>query len=129
MTKFLGWTKPWALAALVVAGVGLGAPGAAVADNRDFTIVNESGANMLKLWISPSSSSDWEDEMLKGQVVRPGKRKTITFSSRYARDECEFDLKYVDANNDSWTFNKIDLCKVSELTFTRQGERVSGSWK
>lgn len=121
------WRVGMALALAVSVNVGLELP--ARADHRDFSIDNQSGANLVKLWISPSSSSDWEEEMLKGQVIRPGRRRKITFTDRYAAQECLFDLKYVDANLDSWTFNKVDLCKVSELTLTRQGERVVGSWR
>lgn len=130
LNKFARLGKVALVAGMVSATSVVAFANAALADHRDFKIINRSGATIEKLWISPSSSDDWEDEMLKGNGVRNGTTKNITFSGNYAEDECQFDLKYIDANEDTWTFNKIDLCKVSELTFKRNSDdKVIGSWK
>jgi hypothetical protein len=95
----------------------------AFADPRDFTLVNgTSGVIFSEVYVSPSASQDWEDNLLtSNQVVMPGASLNVTFG-RYNPSTCTYDVqvKGYDAagNSSSGELDNINLCTTTTVTFS-----------
>jgi hypothetical protein len=94
----------------------------AMADPRDFTLVNgTSGVVFSEVYVSPSSSNDWEDNLLSNSnVVMPGASLNVTFG-RFNPSTCTYDVqvKGYDAAGNSSTgeLDNINLCTTNTVTF------------
>jgi hypothetical protein len=83
----------------------------ALAANRDFRFVNNSGQTLWELYVSPASDSSWNSDVLGRSVMESGRSAMIRFPGR--GNECDYDLKMVMENGDSYT-TRLDLCTISE---------------
>jgi len=105
------------MAAILAGLIGLVVPGgAALAEGKqDFTLVNQTGYRIDKVFVSPTASNDWEEDVLGRDVLDDGESVDITFH----RDTpgCKWDLKVVYADDDStavWT--GFDICTITKVT-------------
>jgi hypothetical protein len=96
--------------------IGLVIPGgAALAEGKqDFTLVNQTGYRIDKVFVSPTASDDWESDVLGRDVLDDGESVDITFH----RDTpgCKWDLKVVYADDGSsavWT--GFDICSINKI--------------
>lgn len=102
MKKFI------ALAAVVT----LASP--ALAGKQDFTVVNRTGYQIDKIFVAPSKSSDWEEDVMGDDVMEDGSSQPITFDG--ATSACKYDLKAVYHDGDTAEWGGLDLCTVSKVT-------------
>jgi hypothetical protein len=104
------------LAALaLIVGLAFLAPMEAGAQSKqDFSLVNKTGYTIDKLFVSPTHSDDWQNDILGRGVLEDGDKVDITFS-REAKT-CNWDLKVVYTDNDTAVWTNIDLCSVSKIT-------------
>lgn len=124
------WAKTALATFAVVGATALAyAPMASADDPRDFKVVNKSGHDITHLYISATTTQSWEDDMLGGNTIADGDDADVSFSGDYAPEACNFDLKYTDSEGDSWAFPNLNLCRTHVLTFTRQGDRVVGTYR
>jgi len=87
----------------------------AVAQSKlDFTLKNDTGLVISELYVSPSNSEDWEEDVLGKDVLKDGESLDITFSR--TEKSCSWDLKIVDEEDDSVEWEKLDLCKAEHIT-------------
>src|SRR5436305_925856 len=109
---------PMFLLALVVGmAVVLHTPQSAHADERDFVLINSSGATFTEVYVSSSGTDDWEENLLSyGYVLLPNYKVNIHFP-RYAPGYCLYDILVVGANGESGELDNIDLCSVDTVTF------------
>src|SRR5579864_3186279 len=77
------------------AGLAIGTHSAA-ADQRDFRLHNASRVTILHLYVSPSDTDNWEEDVLGGDVLVPGDYTDISFGRTADMGECVFDIR-VDA--------------------------------
>ncbi|MDB5096527.1 MAG: hypothetical protein JWM80_948 [Cyanobacteria bacterium RYN_339] len=111
------------IAAAVVSMVGANAYIAQAAENQDFTIHNNTGFKIMKLYVEPESNTkDWGDEMLKGETIDNGDTYSVKFSG-YG-DECKFAVSITDPAGKDYEVRDIDLCKINDLKFTKSGAGV-----
>lgn len=83
---------------------------------QDFTLVNESGVDIHYLYVSPSSHTDWGDDILGQDVLVDGNYADITFN---AESDAElWDLKAVDGEGGEVTWTQLNLVEISTLTIT-----------
>ena len=102
-------------AALAAATVGFTAPAVAADAKQDFRLVNRTGYEIKEVFVSPSKSSDWQEDVLGKDVLEDGKAVNIHFS-RTART-CKWDLKVIYTDDDSKAvWSDIDLCTVEKIT-------------
>jgi hypothetical protein len=85
----------------------------ASADQRDFTFVNSSGYIVDQLYVAPSSTPDWEEDILGADQLDSGSLN-ITFG-RYAAGTCKYDIKVVYTDASSLEAYEFDLCTVSKV--------------
>jgi hypothetical protein len=104
-----------------VMGIGLvvlaGFAGSAQAQEakQDFRLVNKTGYEIKEVYVSPSKSSDWEEDILGEGVFGDKEAREIHFH----RDvkTCHWDLKVVyTEDSSSAVWSDIDLCSVEKIT-------------
>jgi hypothetical protein len=87
----------------------------------DFVLVNKTGVTITEIYVSPTKSDDWEEDVLGKDVLKNGERVTIEF----ARSEktCKWDLKMVDEDDDEAVWKNLDLCTINELTIMWENKK------
>lgn len=104
-------------AILLLVVFGLVMPLLADADKRDITVVNKTGKPILSLFISPTDTDKWEEDVLGEDVLEDGESVEVHFSG-YAKDQCEFDILATNEKGDEWLLPEVNLCEVSTITIT-----------
>ena len=86
----------------------------AFAGDQDFTVVNKTGVEIHKLFVSPHSSDDWDEDILGKDTLADGESLDINFS-RSAKS-AHWDLKIEDAHGNSVTWENLNLLEISKVT-------------
>jgi hypothetical protein len=103
------------LVAAFAALLAMAAPAGADDAKQDFKMVNKTGYELKALYVSPSKSDDWGDDILGQDVLGDGMTVNVHFSPKVRT--CKWDLKVTYTDDDSnavWT--DIDLCTVEKIT-------------
>ena len=116
-----------AVALLVILGL---APSAVRADSvLDFTLVNDTGYTIDKVFVSPSKLEEWgEDVMGPDDQVPDGKSVKIHFSRAHEKDT-KWDLKIVFTDNEYRYWTNLDLSTISEVTIHYKNDHATATWK
>lgn len=94
---------------------------AAHAIDRDFTVHNNIGSTIQQLYVSPTSVSQWGPDQLGSSVLANGGQVTLHFNPSTYRGQCNFDIKIVEADGDQSVLHGINLCTITDVTFSRNG--------
>jgi hypothetical protein len=87
----------------------------ALAGQQDFSLANATGYEISELYVAPSESSDWQEDVLGQDTLGDGQKANISFSRD--TDACAWDLKVVYSDdNSSAEWHGVDLCKLSNVT-------------
>jgi hypothetical protein len=113
--------KALAIAAPLAASLALPLAGVAHADDRDFTVVNNSTVGITELYVSPSSSSDWGNNLLDGLVIVPGGQVPVHFTGG---GDCIWDIHEVEEDGRTVQGLGLDLCSISALVSDDNGVAV-----
>lgn len=84
---------------------------------QDFTLVNKTGYDISEVYVSPSHSDSWEEDLLADEDDNfgDGESKSIHFKSKVKT--CLWDLKVVYDEDDSTAiWRDVNLCEVSKIT-------------
>ena len=92
--------------------------GAAFAGGQDFVLVNNTGADIYVVNISPSDSNDWEEDVLGSEVLGNGEYVTVRFNVGNQRD---WDIQAIFENGSSISWYDIDLLSTSVVTLNGNG--------
>lgn|SRR5512135_1239223 len=87
----------------------------ALAAAQDFTFHNQSSKVVASLYISATNESKWGEDVLGRDVLQPGESTHIQFSG-YG-DQCDFDIKVVDANGAETVENGMNLCTLTDVSY------------
>ena len=96
-------------ALVLLAGAGIAAAG-----TQDFTLVNATGVDIAELYIAPSASEDWEEDVLGTDILKDGASVDITFSPKLKAEE--WDLMVVDGEGDEITWTGLALNEINKIT-------------
>lgn len=105
------------------------APSHAAEAKQDFVLVNKTGYDISNVYVSPSKSDDWEEDVLGQDMLEDGERVTIRF--KRATRTCKWDLKVVyDDDDSSAIWGNIDLCSVSTVTirYNRKSDTTTATF-
>jgi hypothetical protein len=98
----------------LAAGVMFGGASAAQAQaKQDFTLYNRTGYTIDQVYVAPTSSDDWESDVLGRDQLAHGESVHITFSR--ADKSCKWDLMVVWTDDSRSEWNGFDLCSVSNI--------------
>lgn len=91
----------------------------ALADPRDFTLINESGVTLTHVYVSPSDVTSWEEDVLGADVLPPGGSVDIVFPARDSTvGKCVYDIKVIARDGREGFLYNIDLCSTSTVRFS-----------
>jgi hypothetical protein len=81
---------------------------------QDFTLVNQTGVEIDKVYISPHDKDDWEEDILGQDTLPNGQSVDIKFN----RDEtaAEWDLRIEDKGGNAIEWTSLNLLKISKVT-------------
>ena len=113
--------KIWKAALLLAAGVG----SAAWAGEQDFVLLNNTGETIEELYVAPSSSDEWEEDVLGRDVLAEGERTRIEFPRR--ENACLWDLKVTYDDDTSSEWQGINLCETSVVALSYD-RRTGKTW-
>ena len=125
MTRFLLKTAV-ALAVLTGSAAAVAAPpsppAAAPVQSRDgqdrhVTIKNRTGWTMLRFYASDSRKDDWEEDILGSDVLEDGQNVRINIDD--GSGACVYDFKAEFTNGQALTRSRINVCQISDYTYTR----------
>lgn len=78
------------------------------ADNYYLTVTNNTGYTIYFLYVSPQSSSAWEEDVLGDDVLADGDATLVTLQGY---DSPMFDVKIVDEDGDTYTYWGINVAR------------------
>lgn len=96
---------------------------------QDFRLVNKTGYEIKHVYVSPSKSDDWEEDVLGKDTLDDGEAWNIKFHRSVTT--CKWDLKVTYADDDSSAvWQNIDLCEVERITirYNRKSDTTSASF-
>ena len=96
-----------AAAMLCVAGTG------AHAAKQDFTLHNNTGYTIDKVFVSSVGKKTWGGDILGTGSLEDGNKVDISFSGDAGG--CHYDLKVVYDDNDEATWTNVDLCELNNI--------------
>jgi hypothetical protein len=89
------------------------------AGSQDFTLVNHTGHAIVQVYVSPSRSNDWQEDVLGDDTLGNGTSVHITFS-RNSRPS-HWDVKVVFADGSSKSWSHFNLREITTITLKRDG--------
>lgn len=101
------------MAALLVAMLA----GTALADERDFDLVNNTSRDLHSVYVESSANPDWGDDIMGQDILPVGQTVHIVFS-KFDGTSCLYDIKVVTADGVEGTLYQVNLCEVSTVTFS-----------
>lgn len=93
----------------------------------DFDLLNATEYTIAELYVSPSNSTKWGEDVLGRDVLRNGETVELKFSR--SETECSWDIKIVDEEDDEVIWEDIDLCKWAHITLKWENGRAFATFK
>lgn len=87
--------------------------------NLTFTLINATSYTLREFYASPSSSGDWEEDILGSEVLLPGYTGNITIGD--GRSTCIYDLLSVFSDGTTVMRWKVNLCALNNGAYTITG--------
>lgn len=92
----------------------------ALADERNFQLVNGTGRTIAQVFISPSDTNSWEEDVLGSDVLPDEGTANIHFVDEL--DECVYDILIVHDDGDRAVWTGINLCETSFVSAQYQDD-------
>ncbi|HEX4301614.1 MAG TPA: hypothetical protein VHZ78_02390 [Rhizomicrobium sp.] len=119
------------IAAVVMAtGLALLAPQAASAEGRqNFNLVNNTGYTIKEVYVSTTSTNDWEEDVLGQDELEDNSQVAIRFP--HHAGGCFWDLKVVYDDDTSAYWTNFNLCTISEISisYNSKSGKTWAHWK
>ena len=97
--------------------------GIAFAGRQDFTLVNQTGRDIVNLYITPTNTYCWNDDILGVDVLENGESVHITFSRK--ETDRYWSMMAIFSDGNDWVWEKIDLFATSQITLRFDGAAIS----
>src|SRR6266850_3639713 len=81
---------------------------------QDFTLVNETGVEIDKVFISPHDKNDWEEDILGQDTLPTGQKVDIKFHR--AEKAPVWDLRIEDNKGNGIEWENLNLLEIAKLT-------------
>jgi len=91
-------------------------PKVALADQRDFKLINDSEVTINEVYVSTVSTDEWEEDVLGRDTLGSGESTDITFS-RGAAGTCVYDIKVVTQGSKEIQRRNVNLCETNDVIF------------
>ena len=107
-------SKTKLIAAIGMLALFLTATAFAFPGKQDFVLHNETGVEIHELHVSPTTTEDWEEDVLGVDTLPDGESVKITFEDREKRSK--WDLKVVDSKGNSIEWEALNILEISDVT-------------
>lgn len=91
------------------------------AGEQDFELINQTGDPLESLYVSPSDSNEWDEDVLGQDILNDGESANIHFSRQDTACKWDIKVRYPDGEEPIWY--GINLCDVSSVTLQWNEER------
>jgi hypothetical protein len=92
---------------------------------QDFMLVNRTGYTIEEVYVAPSKSTDWEEDVMGRDVLNNGETVTIRFPG--SQKTCKWDLKVVYEDTEEAEWQGFNLCEVSKIAL-RYNRKSGETW-
>jgi len=99
--------------AVVAAVLGAFVTSPAFAGDQDFTLVNHTGVEIHKLFTSPHSADNWQEDVLGKSTLADGDSVDVQFAAK--EEEAMWDLRVEDGSGNAINFANLNLKAISEV--------------
>jgi len=99
---------------------------AASQNKQDFTLHNETGLEIKEVYVSPTATENWEEDILGTDTLATGDSVDITFSRR---QENMWDMKVVFSNGKNNVWTKLNLSQLTDITVSFKNGKPWATWK
>jgi hypothetical protein len=90
------------------------APSKKVDGKLDFALINFTGTELRSVYLSPSNSSGWEENILGANTFKDGDTLNIRFDPDEKTAKWDLRVEGVDSRYAEW--KQLDLRNISEMT-------------
>ena len=99
--------------------------GSAKAESElDFTLVNKTGYDIKELYIGPTSSDDWGDNVLS-KMFKDGASFELSFHPKATAAKWDIKVTYDDGDTAEW--KGVQLAKINKITLFWSKEKGSSA--
>ncbi len=95
-------------------------------NKQDFTLHNETGQEIIEVYVSPTGVDNWEEDILGTDTLASGGDVDITFSRRH---EDRWDIKVVFRSGKSSVWSKLNLSQITDVTISFKNGKPWATWK
>ena len=88
----------------------------ASAEDLIFMLDNQSSSDVREFYTSPVDVKNWEQDVLGQDVLKAGDATKVTITD--GRKECNYDMKFVFADDTTVEEDNINLCDTGSYTLT-----------
>ncbi|HYX43126.1 MAG TPA: hypothetical protein VE821_15580 [Pyrinomonadaceae bacterium] len=81
---------------------------------QDFTLVNQTGVEIHRVYITPHSSNNWEEDILGRDTLPSGESVDIKFHR--SEKAAQWDLRVEDKDGNSIEWENLNLLEISKVT-------------
>jgi len=99
---------------------------AASQNKQDFTLHNETGQEVKEVYVSPTATDEWEEDILGTDTLATGESVDISFTRRR---EDMWDLKVVFRSGKSSVWTKLNLSQITDVTISFKNGKPWATWK
>ncbi len=99
---------------------------AASQNKQDFTLHNETGQEIKEVYVSPTETDEWEEDILGVDTLPNGDSVDISFTRRR---EDMWDLKVVFRSGRSSIWTKLNLSQITDVTLSFKNGKPWATWK
>lgn len=90
-------------------------PGAAIGQaQQDFALINGTGYTISEVYVAPTKSDEWEEDVLGRDILGDGEEVEIQFSPK--ESVCHYDIRIVWDDKSDADWRDFNLCEVSRIT-------------
>lgn len=80
---------------------------------QDFTLVNKTGYTIDEVYVSPTNSDNWGNDVMGRDVLNANEYVNISFARK--EKTCKWDLQVVYDDKETSEWEGFDLCKTSKI--------------
>ena len=90
---------------------------------QDFTLVNQTGVEIDKVFISPGDKDDWEEDILGKDTLPAGQSVDIKFHR--SETAAEWDLRIEDKEGNAIEWENLNLLEISKVTLHYKDKKAT----
>lgn len=88
---------------------------------QDFNLVNKTGVIISSLYITPSDSEEWGEDILGKDVLGDGENTEIKF--KRSEKAAKWDLKIEDSKGNTIEWTDLNLLEINKVTLKYDGKK------